>query len=74
MWAFLRYAVFFFGGVFTGVIALCVVQSGARTEEMYKIERLRNAIISVLKWKEKAPCKAKSFPEDVLREAINNGI
>ena len=71
MWAILRYAVFFIGGAFTGMIALCVVQSRARTDEMYFIERLKNAIISVLMWNEKEPTTSKSFPEKQLKEALN---
>jgi|GEM_PF-4322299 len=47
MWATLRYAVFFIGGAFTGMIALCVVQSGARTDEMYFIERLKKILQQV---------------------------
>ena len=68
MWAILRYAVFFIGGAFTGMIALCAVQSGARSYELFKLGQMGDAIRLVLKWDDKP--EDMLFPRKKLQDAL----
>ena len=71
MWtAIVCYSIIFIAGVFLGVLALCIVQSGARTDEIIIMEKMKGSIVSVLMWFEKQSVRPKNFPEEELRDAL----
>lgn len=71
MWtAILTYTgVFILGGVL-GVLGLCAVQSGARTDEVLKIDRMKKAIRLTLRWY--GSTETIKFPKKELREALKD--
>ena len=49
-WLIIRLGILFFCGVFAGVFGLCLVQAGARADEMQWLSFSRQLLLDIFHW------------------------
>jgi len=49
-WLIIRLVILFFSGVFAGVFGLCLVQAGARADEILRLSLSRKLLLDIFHW------------------------